>query len=94
MLLFRVFSGAFQPQWNPIAASNHQKIHRKISYNNFREPFQNNFYKMGRKGIKKTYTPNVFRKEVINRGLEACQGSQKSSAEPLSTHKVRARVKR
>ena len=43
MLLFRVFSDNFHPQWNPIAAENYQKIHRKINYNNFREPFQNRF---------------------------------------------------
>ena len=43
MLLFRVFSDTFHPQWNPIAAENYQKIHRKINYNNFREPFQNRF---------------------------------------------------
>ena len=43
MLLFRVFSDNFHPQWNPIAAENYQKIHRKINYNNFREPFQNSF---------------------------------------------------
>ena len=28
---------------DPIAASNHQKIHRKIANDNFRGPFQNNF---------------------------------------------------
>ena len=43
MPLFRVFSDNFHPQWNPIAAENYQKIHRKINYNNFREPFQNSF---------------------------------------------------